>query len=276
MVSIVTDSTADLGAELIERHHIHVVPFPVHHGDQTFRDGVDIDAQRLYRLVEETGRLPKTSAPPVPDYVAAFDRPGDVIFTGLSSALSAGFQHAGMAAEQFPPGKVRLIDSRNLSTGTGLLVLRAADLRDLGCSADEIERELLDLVPKVRTSMVLDTLKYVYMGGRCTAVESIIGSLLQIRPWIAVEPDGSLDVRQKLRGSRRRALQVLIDDFAAHLPEIDLSRVFVSHSGSEDVDWVVDQVKRIAAPVELLVTQAGSTICTHCGPNTTGILYLVR
>ena len=276
MVRVVTDSTADLSAELVQRYHIRVVPFPVHHDGRTYRDGVDIDAPALYRLVEQTGRLPKTAAPPIPEYVAAFDGPGEVIFTGLSSALSAGFQNATLAAQAFPAGKVHLIDSRNLSTGTGLLVLRAAELRDQGCPAGEIERELLDMVPRVRCSFVVDTLRYIHMGGRCSAVESIVGSMLRIRPVIGVQPDGSLGVVQKLRGTRRRALQTLVDDFAAHLPEIDRRRIFVSHSCSEDVEWVAGEVRRIAAPDELLVTQAGCTISSHCGPDTTGILYLVR
>jgi fatty acid kinase fatty acid binding subunit len=278
MVSIITDSTVDLTPELIERYRIHVVPFIVHHGDRTFHDGIDIDAQDIYRLVEETGQLPKTAAPPVADYLAAFDRPGEIVFTGLSAALTAGYQNARLAADEFPPGKVHVIDSRNLSSGTGLLVLRAAELRDKGCRADDIERELLAMVPRQRTSMVLDTLKYVYMGGRCTAVESFVGSLLRIRPVVYVLPDGSLAVREKLRGTRRRALQTLVEDFTAHLPELDRTRVFVSHSGSdpEDVQFVVDEVRRLGTPEELLVTQAGCTISCHCGPNTTGILYMVK
>jgi DegV family protein with EDD domain len=278
MVSIVTDSTVDLTPELIERYGIHVIPYIVHHGQRTFRDGVDIDADGIYRLVDETGELPKTAAPPVADYIRAFDRPGEVIFTGIASALSAGFQNATLAARELPVGKVRLIDSRNITTGIGLLVLQAAELRDRGCSADEIERELTAAFPRVPTSMVLDTLRYVYMGGRCSGVESFVGSLLRIRPVIYALPDGSLGVREKVRGSRRHALQRLLDDFAAHLPEIDLRRVFVTHAGSdpEDLQFVTDEVKRLGAPEELLVAREGCTISCHCGPNTTGILNMVN
>jgi DegV family protein with EDD domain len=278
MLSIVTDSTVDLTPELVERYRIHVIPYIVHHGQRTFHDGIDIDADGIYRLVDETGELPRTAAPPVADYIRAFDRPGEVVFTGIASALSAGFQNATLAAQELPPGKVRLIDSRNITTGIGQLVLRAAELRDDGRSADEIERELLDMVPRLRTSMVLDTLKYLYMGGRCSGVESFVGSLLRIRPVIYVLPDGSLGVREKVRGTRRHALQRLLDDFEAHLPEIDLRRVFVTHSGSdaEDLQFVADEVRRIGAPEELLITRAGCTISCHCGPNTTGILYTVK
>jgi DegV family protein with EDD domain len=276
VISVVTDSTADLSPELIERYRIHVIPFPVQHGGRTYYDGVDIYAPALFDLVDATEELPKTAAPSIAAYVEAFDRPGEVIFTGIGAALSAGHQSARLAAAELPDGKIRLIDSQNLSTGTGLLVLRAAELRDRGCSADEIERDLRAAVPRVRTSFVVDTLRYIYMGGRCTGVERLLGSLLRIRPVIAVEPDGTLGVRQKLRGTRRHALQTLLDDFAANLPELDRSRVFVTHSGCEDAQWVADEVKRIAEPAEMLMTQAGCTISAHCGPNTTGILYMVK
>ena len=114
------------------------------------------------------------------------------------------------------------------------------------------------------------------MGGRCTGVEHLVGSLLNIRPVIAVEPDGALCVRQKVRGTRRHALQTLLDGLAAHLPEVDRSRIFVTRSGSEDAGWVVDEVRRIAVPQEVVVTQTGCTISSHCGPNTTGILYMAK
>jgi fatty acid kinase fatty acid binding subunit len=278
MVSIVTDSTVDLSPELVERYRINVIPYIVHHGKRTFHDGIDMDAEGIYQLVEATGELPKTAAPPVADYIQAFDRSDDIIFTGIASALSAGFQNATLAAQEFPPGKVHLIDSRNITTGTGLLVLRAAELRDRGATAGEIESELQAAVPRLRTSMVLDTLKYVYMGGRCSGVESFVGSLLRIRPVIYVLPDGSLGVREKVRGTRRHALQRLVDDFAAHLPEIDLARVFLTHAGSdpEDLQFVADEVRRLGSPKELPVTRAGCTISCHCGPNTTGIMYMVK
>jgi DegV family protein with EDD domain len=275
MISIVTDSCADLSPELVQRYGIQVVPFAVTVGDRSFRDGVDLDAWGIYCLVEETGQLPKTAAPPIPDYIAAFDRPGEIIFTGIGSRLSAGFQNAHLAAEQFPPGKVRVIDSANLSTGVGLLALRAADLREQGCSADEIEAQLQAAVPKVHTSFVVETLRYLYMGGRCTAVESFVGSLLKIRPVLELR-DGIVDVKEKIRGTRKRALQSMLDDFAAHLSEIDLRRVFVTHSGSGDADYLASEVRRIGAPQEVLITQAGCTVSSHCGPDTIGILYLTR
>jgi DegV family protein with EDD domain len=157
-------------------------------------------------------------------------------------------------------------------------VLQAAELRAQGRSADEIERELLAAMPRVRTSTVLDTLRHVYMRGRCNGVESFVGSLLRIRPVIYVLPYGSLGVREKVRGTRRRALQTLLDDFEANLPKIDLKRVSVTHTGSdlEDLQFVADEVRRLGAPEELLVTRAGCTIPCHCGPSTTGILYMVK
>ncbi len=274
MIHIVTDSTTDLPPQLLAKYDIRVVPFLVHHGDHDYRDGIDIDAAGLYRLVEQTGELPKTAAALLPTYYEAFDQPGEILFTGISSALSVGQQTARLAAEQFPEGKVCLIDSRNLSTGSGHLVLRAAELREQGLSAAEIQQKVQEDAGRVHSSFVVDSLQYLYMGGRCSAMENVVGSLLKIRPVIEVRPDGSLGVRQKVHGSRKRALQVLLDDLAAHLDVLDRRRIFITHSLADDAEWLAEQVRALAAPEEVLVTEAGCTISSHCGPNTAGILYM--
>nr|MBP8864335.1 DegV family protein [Anaerolineae bacterium] len=230
MVHIFTDSTSDLSPELIARYNINVVPLTVHIADRTFHDDFSVSGKELFAMVDATGQLPTTSAPSVGEFAAAFDRPDEVIYIGISSKLSASVANARLAAETFPAGKVRVIDSLNLSTGAGLLVLRAADLRDQGASAEEIEREVLAAVPKVRTSFVIDTMRYLYMGGRCTALQSLMGGLLQIRPVIYARPDGVLDVKDKIRGSRARTLDAMLRDFQAHRDEVDLRRVFITHA----------------------------------------------
>ena len=120
------------------------------------------------------------------------------------------------------------------------------------------------------------TLAYLHKGGRCTALASLVGSVLRIRPVVAVQPDGTLGVRQRLRGSRRRALQALLDDLARHRERLDPRRVFVTHAGAEAAGWLAHEVQRGAAPQETLITEAGCTISAHCGPHTIGILYMTR
>lgn len=278
MVTIITDSTADLGPEISSEFGLCTIPLNVTIGGSTYKDGLEIDQQKLFGLVKQHGELPKTSAPSVGEFTRMFDQPGDHVFIGISSKLSATIQNALLAAASFPAGKVRVIDSLNLSTGVGLLALRAAELRDAGFSAQQIELELLVSIPKVRTSFIIDTMDYLYKGGRCTAIQAIAGSVLKIHPVIDVRSDGTLGVKEKARGVRSKGFQMMLNDFQAHVSELDRKRVFITYTGETDADacFLADEIKRIAEPDEVLITKAGSVISSHCGPDTIGILYLVK
>lgn len=277
MVTIITDSTADLGPEIAAQYDVRVIPLNVTLAGKTYKDGMDLNQQKLFELVKQHNELPKTSAPSVGEFTEMFKQAGECVFVGISSKLSATIQNALLAAKSFPEGTVRVVDSLNLSTGIGLLALRAAEMRDTGKSAAEIEKVLLDSISKVRTSFVIDTMDFLYKGGRCTALQAIAGSVLKIHPIIEVRGDGTLGVKEKARGVRLKGLQAMLDDFAAHLPELDRGRVFVTSTGGpEDIDFLVSEVKRLASPDEVLVTRAGSVISSHCGPDTSGILYFVK
>jgi DegV family protein with EDD domain len=278
MINLLTDSCADLNQELTSRFAIQTISLTVFINGKIYHDGVDLSLPELYHQVELCGELPKTSAPPVAEFQSFFQStPGDLIYIGIGSKLSATFQNAFLAAETLPERKIHVIDSNNLSTGIGLLVLRAADLRDQGLTADQIEKEILTLLPRVHSSFMVDTLEYLYKGGRCTAVENIVGSLLKIRPVIEVKTDGSLGIKEKTRGTRRKALTYLLEDFKAHLPGIDLRRVFVTHSGcDEDSEFLVAELRKLAPIDDIYITTAGCTISSHCGPGTIGILYLQK
>lgn len=276
MIHIVTDSTSDLNPEMIQKYSIGVVPLVVTVQEKTYRDQLDINIEELFHSVKETGQLPKTAAPAVTEFLRLFDQPGEVIFIGISSQLSATVQNAILAAETL--GKpVRVIDSLNLSTGAGHLVMLAAELREQGCDADEIERAVRATIPKLRSSFTVDTLDYLYKGGRCTAIESVMASLLKIRPVIEVKPDGSLGVKEKLRGSRSKALHSMLQAFQADLENMDLHRVFITHTGCHaDAEYLRAEIARMAPIEELDITLAGCVIASHCGPDTIGILYRVK
>jgi len=278
MVTILTDSCSDLSPELSRKYNIKTIPLYVFVNERTYQDGVDIQIEELFRIVDESKKLPKTSAPTIPDFEKFFsENPGDVIFIGIGSKLSATYQNAYLAARSFPERKIYTIDSRNLSTGIGLSVLYAAELRDMGLSADEIVGKTNALISKVHTSFVIDTLEYLYMGGRCSAMENIIGSLLKIRPIIEVKPDGTLGVKEKNRGSRQKSLDVLLEDFRKNLPCINLHRVFVTHAACRaDADYLATELMNLAPIDELNITSAGATVASHCGPNTIGILYTIQ
>jgi DegV family protein with EDD domain len=277
MVYIITDSTADLGPDLAAHYRIRVIPLYVYANKQMHRDGVDITIQDLFHSVETTGRLPKTSAPSVPDFQKQFDRPGESVFIGISSQLSATIQNAILAQQSCEPGKVYVIDSLNLSTGIGLLALKAADLRDQGLPAAEIYQQVSQLVPKVRTSFTIETLDYLYKGGRCSALQNLMGSMLHIRPVISVRADGTLGVKGRTRGTRQKALQFMLDDFHDKLEQISLERVFITHTGClPDAEYLREALLKMAPIQQVYITTAGSVVSSHCGPGTIGILYLAN
>ena len=278
MVSVITDSTSDLGADIVTEFGLKVVPLLVTIGGNVYRDGKDIDQQALFELVNKYGELPKTAAPSVGEFNTVFDLPGDIIFIGISSQLSATVQNARLAAENYPAGKVRVIDSLNLSTGVGLLALRAAELNQQGKEALNIEATLLESVGKLRTSFVIETMEYLYKGGRCTALQAIAGSVLKIHPIIEVRSDGNLGVKEKAHGTLRKGLQMILDDFESSLPVMDTRRVFVTTtSGNEkDIDFLVGGITQLASPQDIRITRAGSVIASHCGPGTSGILFFIK
>ncbi len=276
MLHITSDSCADLSAELIRTHQIGIIPLHVLIQDQDHLD-TELSLQQLFNSVQETGQLPKTAAPAIKAFISFFDRPDDLIYIGLSSQLSATFQNASMAAAQMDKKNLHLIDSLNLSTGIGLLALRADDLRQAGFSTENIVEEIEKARGRVRTSFVIDTMAYLYKGGRCSGMTAFVGSVLKIRPIISVRKDGTLGVRHKVRGSRKKALDTMLTDFENDLPNIDLTRVFVTHTGcEEDAAYLVSEIRNRAAVEQVHITLAGATIASHCGPNTIGILYLLK
>ncbi len=277
MIQVFTDSTADLGNSLAEKYNIHVIPLSVYIHGKTYQDGIDLTPYQLYDLVNQYGELPKTSALMMPDFLKAFTDPGEKIYIGLSSALSATIQNAMVYAKNLDLDTIRVVDSLNVSSGIGLLVLLAASMRDQGCSLDEIENAVLAARPRVKTSFMVDTLEYIYKGGRCTAIQSIVGSLLRIRPLLEVNHQGSLSIRAKLHGSRKKGLDTLLENFRKDLPNIDLSRIFITHSGCDaDARYLSEEILRSASPGEVFITTAGIVISSHCGPNTIGIIYMLK
>ncbi len=274
---ILTDSTSDLGMDIESIHAIEVIPLHVTIGDEVFLDRVEIDQEKLFHLVEKVGSLPKTAAPSIGEFEHFFARQEDILFIGISSKLSATMPNALLAVQEKKGGNIRLLDSLNLSTGIGLLVLRAAELCAAGKSLEEIYKEVSSCVPRVRTSFLIDTMDYLYKGGRCSALQAIAGSVLKIHPIIEVRHDGTLGVKSKARGSRQKGLQLLLEDFLSHKEEIDLRRVFITHTAAEqDAQFLRGEIMRQAAPEEVLITRAGSVIASHCGPGTIGMIYLLK
>lgn len=279
-VAIITDSTCDLSKEIIESRNIKVLPLYVRFGEDTYRDGIDITTDRLYELVEQKNEIPKTSAVSPGDFIKAFEpliKDGyDIIYTGIGSSLSGTFQSAHIASLEFPENRIYLVDSKNLSTGIGLLVLKACDLRDQGLSASDIKDRLLAIVPKVRSQFAIKTLDYLHKGGRASGTAKLLGTMLRIKPIIQVR-DGKMDVYTKTMGKMSRALDVMLTDYINLGEQIDLDYVMITHSqAGKHVDYMSEIVNQKLKPNKLFVTEAGCVISSHCGPGTIGILYIVK
>ena len=275
-VKIISDSTCDLSAELIEKYDIEILPLAVSLGERSGHDGVDISPEDIYSYVSESGSLPKTSALNVSDYEDAFrkwtDKGYGVVHFNISSGFSCSHQNALIAAEDFE--NVYVIDSRNLSTGFGLLVLEAADRAAAGVPAAEIAAEMKELTAKAEASFVLDTLFYLQKGGRCSALVALGANLLKLKPCIEVK-DGVMGVGKKYRGKTELCFEQYARERIEGRDDIRKHRVFVTHSGCKPE--VVARIKEIVAGYgfsEILETQAGCAVSNHCGPNTLGVLFL--
>lgn len=276
MIHIMTDSCADLSQELLEKHQIRSIPLQIFINNQNYHDG-DLSIHQLFDMVSQTGQLPKTSAPSIKEFVDFFTPADRGIYIGISSKLSATIQTSRLALAELDGQDIRVIDSLNLSTGIGMLALLAADLRDAGLSLDEIAVEVEQTIPKIRTSFIIDTMDYLYKGGRCTALQAFFGSMLKIRPVIEVRTDGTLGVKDKIRGTRQKGLQSLLNDFRSNLDAVDRHRVFVTCTDCpEDAEYLKTELLKIAPIGEVLITTAGATIASHCGPGTIGILYRLK
>ena len=275
-VIIAADSTCDLGAELIARYDIKILPLRVHLGEAEYSDGVDIDPDAIYRHYEEHKELPKTAAPNIADFEDLFEaqkgQNGVVLFT-ISAEMSSTYNNARLAAMNFE--NVHVVDSRNLSTGGGLLVIAAAEMALAGKSAAEIAESCRARTALVDASFVVDDLEFLHKGGRCSAVAAFGANLLQLKPCIGVR-DGKMGVGKKYRGKFGAVLKKYVADRIGAGTGIDLSRVFVTHAGCDAaiVDECVAQVKALAPFAEVHVTRAGCTISSHCGRNTLGVLFL--
>ena len=277
-VRIVVDSTSDLSPELISKYDLTVVPLCIILGEKSYFDGVDITPDEIYKWSDENKTTPKTAAIPFDMFEEKLkgfmDAGEDIIFFGISSAMSSTCQAARIFAEDAEYDRMFVIDSKNLSTGIGLQVLRAAEMRDAGHTAEEIVEAIEGARDLVRASFVVDTLTFLARGGRCTAVTALMASALKLHPEIVVK-DGKMGVGRKVRGKPSVAVMAYIDGLSTALANADPKRVFITHSGSspELIDAVKEKLLAMNIFEEILVTQAGGVISSHCGPNTLGVLF---
>ncbi len=276
-VAILSDSTSDLSQELIDRYDIKIIPLKVGLGDVQYIDGVNINPDMIYEHYEKTGELPKTAAVNVAEFEGAIEplvKEGKsvVVFT-IGSQMSSTYNNACLAAESFE--NVYVVDTQNLSTGGGLLVIAAAEMAEKGMSAEEIAGECDQLAKRVDASFVIDNLEFLYKGGRCSALAAFGANALQLKPCIAVR-GGKMGATKKYRGKFADVLKKYVTEQIGDASDIVTDHVFVTHAGCDESIYMAcyEQVKAYGVFKEVHLTRAGCTVSSHCGRNTLGVLFI--
>jgi len=275
-IKILSDSTCDLSAELLEKNHITLVPLTVVKGEEQFKDGVTITPEDIFAHVAAGGALCSTAAVSIgeyEDFFAAHAKDYDgVIHINIGSGFSACHQNACLAAQEFD--NVRCIDSMNLSTGQGLVVLKACRLAEEGLDLDQIVDILKEYVHKVESSFLVDKLDYLVKGGRCSSAAALGANLLNLKPCIEVR-DGKMTVVKKYRGNYAKCLATYVRERLSGREDLDPENLFVTKTVvSEECEAaVMAALEEGNAFANTYKTTAGCTVSCHCGPGTLGILF---
>ena len=275
-IKILSDSTCDLSPALLAENEIALVPLTVVKGDEQFKDGVTITAADIFAHVAAGGDLCSTAANSIGEYADIFEQYTDydgVIQITIGSGFSSCYQNATLAAEDYP--NVRVVDSQNLSTGQGLVVLKACELAKTAADLDALADEIRAYTEKVEASFLVDKLDYLAKGGRCSAVAALGANLLNLKPCIEVK-NGKMGVVKKYRGKYEKCLASYVKERLAGREDIDRKTLFVTKTEVSDVCYeaVMAAVAENGGFENTYETTAGCTVSCHCGPGTLGVLFV--
>ena len=274
-IGISAESTIDLPQELLDKYDIKTTPFGINFNDKLVDDRFGI-SEEIFKFVDETKKLPKTSAIPPEQYKEHFEslrKTYDaIIHFSISSNMSSAYSNACLASQELD--NVYVIDSRNLSTGIALLAIYASEQVNEGMEVDAIVKNCIDKVKKVQTSFVIEKLNYLHKGGRCSAITLLGANILKIKPQIVVN-NGKMGVGKKYVGSLSKVVSKYCDDLLAEYPNADLKRVFITHSSPmPEIEKVLEDKLKAFGFKTVYNTYAGGTISSHCGPNCIGVLFV--
>lgn len=280
-IKLVVDSTLDLSEELYKKFDMEVVPLNVNFGTDNYKDGVSITRDELYERVKKDKTLPSTGAPSPLVYEEVFkkylDQGFEVLYVGIGSTLSTAFQSATIAKQTIGSDKIYLVDSKNLSSASGLLALKAGKMIEEGKEAKEIVETLEKDVPNTVAQFTVETLDYLHKGGRCSGTAKVIGHLFHVHPHILVK-DGKLIVYKKPRGTMQMAINGQVEELKHALPNVQMDNIMITDSGvtKEIRDYFVKEVSKLVDPKIIRTTPAGCVIASHCGPGTIGLLFIKK
>ena len=282
MVKIISDSTCDLTKKILEEYNISILPLHVILGENDFLDGVTVTPDEIYEWADANKTTPKTSAPSIEDAIDLFkpyvENGDSVIYFSISKEMSTSINVINLAADELEAtDKIFVIDSANLSTGVGHLVLEAAIMAKEGMAAKAIVEKIEELKPRVRASFVVDTLTYLHRGGRCSSVAALAGGVLKLHPKIVVE-NGKMNATKKYRGKMDSVILTYAKDMEEDLQNAKPDRVFITHSGCDEniIHSVYSYLEELNIFKEIIVTRAGSVISSHCGYGTLGVLFISK
>ena len=277
-VCITADSTCDLTQELLERFQVKTIPLHVLLVEESYLDGVDFTQEMIFQRYAKDKVLPRTAAISPQEFTDFFtplvEAGYEVVFLCISSGLSGTYQNAVIAAQDLPG--VYPVDSQQLTTGMGEMILAACGMRDKGMDAASIAQAMEEMIPRVNVSFVLDTLEYMWKGGRCTGVTAFGANLLNLKPCIEMRK-GKLEVCKKYRGSIEKVYEKYIAERLAG-KTIDPTYFFITTSSppSPELAQRLEDAVRKAVPgvQEIFFTRTGCTVTSHCGPGTMGVLFV--
>lgn len=278
-IGIISDTACDLTQELIKDNNIELIAYYVNVDGKEYRSGTEITVQQMFDLANKHKKLPKTSQVTPSkfveyfnDYLKKYDR---IMYIGLGSGFSGTYSNACLAAEEIGGNKVYCLDSQNLSSGEGLLVLKACKLRKEGKTFEEIVKEVERCVPLTRSQFCINTLQYMYYGGRCSGTTKLFGTMLNIKPIIRVV-DNQMVVAKKPIGYKK-ALDAILEYVRADLDNLDLDNIMITHClADDDAKYFWEELKKMVPAESIRETFAESIVSTHCGPRTIGILYILK
>lgn len=276
-VMITADSTVDLTPELLERYQIRTIPLTIILGEESYLDGQGLTSEDMYKRYRADGTLPKTAAPGIADmydFFQAFVQEGyEVVHLDISAELSNICNVARLAAQDLEG--VYVVDSRMLSTGIGLLAIEAAECRDRGMNAQEIAQHLNTLTDKVSTSFVLDTLEFMWKGGRCSGIAALGANLMRIKPALKLS-GGKISVFKKYRGKMEHVYRQYVTEQLTG-KKVRPGHIFITEAGEIDealIEELMQLAKDLSGCREVHHTRAGCTVSSHCGPGTLGVLFI--
>ena len=276
-IKILSDSTCDLSAQLLQQHDITLVPLTVIKNGQEFKDGVTITPADIFAHVAAGGELCSTSANSVGEYTDLFEKytaeyDGVLVIT-IGSGFSSCYQNACIAATDYD--NVKVVDSMNLSTGQGLVVLEAVRLAKECASLEELQEKVQAFTAKVEASFLVDKLNYLVKGGRCSAAAALGANLLNLKPCIEVR-DGKMVVVKKYRGSYSKCLASYVKDRLAERDDLTRDTLFVTKTSVSEEEYaaVMEAVGQYGNFAQTYETLAGCTVSCHCGPGTLGVLFV--